>query len=91
MKEYILRKISKRKGDKYSYVYFDKNGKRANKYTIEKALEGLYLPPAHDNVKISLNKKDKVLAIGYDVKGRAHNIHIIKSLLRKHQKLNINT
>jgi DNA topoisomerase-1 len=71
MKEYILRKISKKRGDKYSYVYFDKNGKRANKSTIDKGLDGLYLAPAHDNVKISLNKKDKVLAIGYDVKGRA--------------------
>lgn len=71
MKEYILRKILKRRGNKYSYVYFDKNGKKANKSLINKALDGLYLPPAHDNVKISLNKKDKVLAIGYDVKGRA--------------------
>lgn len=71
MKEYILRKISKKNGDKYSYVYFDKHGKKANKSTINKALDGLYLPPAHDNVKISLNKRDKVLAIGYDVKGRA--------------------
>ena len=71
MKEYILRKISKKRGDKYSYVYLNKNGKRANKSVIDKALSGLYLPPAHDNVKINLNKKDKVLAIGYDVKGRA--------------------
>lgn len=71
MKEYILRKISRKNGDKYSYVYFDQNGKKANKSTINKALDGLYLPPAHDNVKISLNKRDKVLAIGYDVKGRA--------------------
>lgn len=71
MKEYILRKISKRRGDKYSYIYLNKNGDKASKSLIDRALGGLYLPPAHDNVKINLNKKDKVLAIGYDNKGRA--------------------
>ena len=71
MKEYILRKISKKKAEKYTYIYLDKNGRNANKSLVKKTLDGLYLPPAHDNVKISLNKSDKVLAIGYDVKGRA--------------------
>jgi len=70
IKHYIVRKISKHRDNKYSYFYLDQNGKKANKSLIDKALNGLYLPPAHDNVKINLNKSDKILAIGYDVKGR---------------------
>ena len=71
MKNYIIRKILRVNGDKYSYIYLDKNGNKINKSLVNEAIRGLYLPPAHDNVKINLNKNEKILAIGYDNKGRA--------------------
>ena len=71
MKNYILRK-KKGKG----YIFFDKrNNIIKNQKTIDDALEGLYLPPAYDDVKINLNKKAKVLAIGYDNKKRAQYVY----------------
>jgi len=71
MKNYILRKI---KGN--GYIFFDKrNNIIKNQKTIDDALEGLYLPPAYDDVKINLNKKAKVLAIGYDNKKRAQYVY----------------
>ena len=71
MKNYILRK-KKGKG----YTFFDKrNNIIKNQKTIDDALEGLYLPPAYDDVKINLNKKAKVLAIGYDNKKRAQYVY----------------
>jgi len=71
MKNYILRKI-KGKG----YTFFDKrNNIIKNQKNIDDALEGLYLPPAYDDVKINLNKKAKVLAIGYDNKNRAQYVY----------------
>ena len=71
MKNYILRK-KKGKG----YTFFDKrNNIIKNQKTIDDALEGLYLPPAYDDVKINLNKKAKVLAIGYDNKNRSQYVY----------------
>ena len=71
MKNYILRK-KKGKG----YTFFDKrNNIIKNQKTIDDASEGLYLPPAYDDVKINLNKKAKVLAIGYDNKKRAQYVY----------------
>ena len=56
--------------------FFDKrNNPIKNKKYIEQCLEGLYLPPAYDDVKINLNKKAKVLAIGYDNKNRPQYIY----------------
>lgn len=74
MKDYIIREIKSKYKDKYKYIYFDKDGNKVNQKIVKVCLDGLYIPPAHDNVKISLNKKDKVLAIGYDTKGRAQYI-----------------
>jgi len=82
MKNYILRK-KKGKG----YVFFDKrNNIIKNQKTIDNALEGLYLPPAYDNVKININKKAKVLAIGYDDKNRAQYVYN-KKFTEKMKKL----
>ena len=75
MKDYIIREIKSKYKDKYKYSYFDKDGNKVNSKIVKVCLDGLYIPPAHDNVKISLNKKDKVLAIGYDTKGRAQYIY----------------
>jgi DNA topoisomerase I len=71
MRNYIIRK---NKGK--SHIFFDKRNNRIkNKKYIKKCLENLYLPPAYDNVKINLNKKAKVLAIGYDDKNRSQYIY----------------
>ena len=53
MKNYILRKI---KGK--SHIFLDKRGNliKDKKY-IDKCLEGVYIAPAYDDVKINLNKK----------------------------------
>ena len=71
MRNYILRK---KRGK--SHIFFDNRGNpiKDKKY-IDKCLEGVYIPPAYDNVKINLNKKAKVLAIGYDDKGRPQYIY----------------
>ena len=71
MRNYILRK-NKGKG----YIFFDKEGEHIkNQKYIDESLEGVYIPPAYDNVKINLNKKDKVLAIGYDNKDRPQYVY----------------
>ena len=57
MDNYIIRKIEKKKGDKYSYKFYDKrNNEIMNKQIITDAKKGLYIPPAYDNVKINLCK-----------------------------------
>ena len=83
MKDYITRTIkrpnkrsnkhkSKRnKEHTYTYEYRDKSGKRLSQRATKESLEGLYLPPALDDVKINLQKNAKVLAIGKDEKGRS--------------------
>ena len=71
MRNYILRK---KRGK--SHIFFDKRGNHIkDKKYIEKCLEGVYIAPAYDNVKINLNKKAKVLAIGYDDKERPQYIY----------------
>jgi len=71
MRNYILRK---KRGK--SNIFFDKRGNTIkDKKYIEKCLEGVYIAPAYDNVKINLNKKAKVLAIGYDDKERPQYIY----------------
>jgi DNA topoisomerase-1 len=71
MKNYITRKIKRKKKKGYDYEYYDKTSNKVTNEIVECCLEGLYLPPAHDDVKINLNKKAKIRAIGYDNKGRA--------------------
>ena len=71
MKDYIIRKIKRKTKNKYSYDYVDKKQNKVRKELVKCCLDGLYIPPAHDNVKINLSKKAKIRAIGYDNKGRA--------------------
>ena len=75
MKDYITRTIKHKRNLKYSYLFFDKNGNKVDAKIVKLCLDGIYIPPGHDNVKINLNKKDKVLAIGYDTKGRPQYIY----------------
>lgn len=76
MKNFIIRKIIKKRGDKYSYKYYDsKENELLNRQIIIDAKKGLYIPPAYDNVKINLCKSEKVLAIGYDTKNRPQYIY----------------
>ena len=80
MKEYIVRRIKSKRIDtkgntKYNYEYLDKNNKSIDKSVAKRLLEGLYIPPAYNDVKINLNQLEKVLAIGYDEKGRPQYIY----------------
>jgi len=75
MKEYIVRKIKSRRKDKYTYEYLDQDGSKINQALVKRLLEGFYVPPAYKDVKINLNKNDKVLAIGYDEKDRPQYIY----------------
>jgi len=71
MKNYIQRKRLSKTKKGYNHTYVDKNNNKVNTKIVKLGLEGLYLPPALKDVKINLNKKANVLAIGYDDKGRA--------------------
>jgi len=75
MKEYIVRKIKSKRNDKYKYEYLDKRNRKIHQSVVKRVLEGFYIPPAYKDVKINLNKKDKVLAIGYDEKDRSQYIY----------------
>ena len=76
MEKYIVRKILRKVGKKYKHKYYDKNDKEIkDKQKIETAIKGVYIAPAYDNVKINLDKEDKVLAIGYDEKGRSQYVY----------------
>jgi len=75
MKEYIVRKIKSKRNGKYTYEYLDKHNSKIDKSIIKNCVEGFYVPPAYDDVKINLNKNDKVLAIGYDEKDRPQYIY----------------
>ena len=71
MKNYILRKNKCK-----SHIFYDKkNNLIKDKKYIENCISGIYIAPAYDNVKINLNKKAKVLAIGYDNKKRAQYVY----------------
>lgn len=89
MEQYIVRKITKRsdKGKKIHHKFYDKKGEElSDKSLIKSALEGLYIPPAYDNVKIDLNKKHKVHAIGYDEKSRPQYIYNKKYIEQQSEK-----
>ena len=75
MKEYITRKIKYKRKDKYKYEYFDMHNQKVNSVVAKKAIQNLYIPPAYEDVKINLNQKEKVLAIGYDEKQRPQYIY----------------
>ncbi len=80
MNDYITRKIKSKNKDKYNYEYFDKKNNKVKKKTINKYLTGVYIPPAYDNVKINKNKSSKVLAIGFDDKGRSQYTYNKKTI-----------
>ena len=76
MKEYIIRRITKRNGNKYYHKYYnDKGIEIKDDVYIKRIISGIYIAPAYNNVKINLNKNDKVLAIGYDTKKRAQYVY----------------
>ena len=80
MKDYIVRKIKskridKKKNTKYNYEYLDKNNKSIDKSVAKRLVEGLYIPPAYNDVKINLNKNENILAIGIDDKKRPQYIY----------------
>ena len=76
MDEYIIRKISKKRGNKYYHKYYDKKEKEIkDKGYIEKIINGIYISPAYDNVKINIRKNNKIRAIGYDTEKRPQYIY----------------
>ena len=86
MKDYITRIIKHKRNQKYSYVYFDKNNNKVDPKIVKMCLQGLYIPPAHNNVKINLNKNDKILAIGYDTKNRPQYVYNKKFIKKQSEK-----
>ena len=52
MSDYIVRTIVKKHKGKYIYEYTDKRGNSLKKKEVTPYLEGFYLPPAYDDVKI---------------------------------------
>ena len=76
MENYIIRKISKKRGKKFYHKFYDKKGKEIkDEKKINKITDGIYISPAYDNVKINMNKNDKVRAIGYDTEERPQYIY----------------
>lgn len=86
MKRYILRKIISKRKDNYIYQYFDEEGKRVSQKIVKPLIKDLYIAPALNNVKINRNQKSKVLAIGYDDKGRAQYIYNDKYVQKQSKK-----
>ena len=58
MKEYVTRKIKSKRKCKFTYSYTDMSGKKASKRSVKLAVKDIYVPPAYDNVRINLNKKE---------------------------------
>tara|TARA_B110000285_G_scaffold164913_1_gene184202 strand:+ start:609 stop:1574 length:966 start_codon:yes stop_codon:yes gene_type:complete len=75
MNNYFIRKISSKKNKKYVHRYYDKNNNIITYNSIKQYLEGIYIPPAYEDVEINKNKKSKLLAIGYDDKDRPQYIY----------------
>ena len=76
MDNYIVRKITQKRGDKVFHKYFKKLGVELfdDEY-INNVKEGIYIPPNYNDVKINIKKKAKVRAIGYDDKQRPQYIY----------------
>ena len=91
MNDYIVRTIIKKHKGKYIYEYTDKRGNSLKKKDVSHYLEGLYIPPAYDDVKINKRKNNKILAKGIDVKGRSQYIYnpkfTKKSAVEKYKQL----
>jgi len=84
MNRYIIRKIKTKRKDKYTHTFTDKSGK-----SIKKPKLDFYIAPAYDRVKINLNSKAKVLAIGYDERNRPQYIYN-KNEIKKEERVNSN-
>ena len=80
MRNYIIRTIVNKNKDKYKHEYKTKRGVLLKENEYKEYIDGLYIAPAYDNVKINKNKNDKVLSIGIDSRGRKQYsiIQIIK-------------
>tara|TARA_B100001287_G_C22663010_1_gene521342 strand:+ start:939 stop:1916 length:978 start_codon:yes stop_codon:yes gene_type:complete len=75
MEDYITRKIKRKTKNKYTYSYVDSDGNKVKDKLVTNCLNDLYIPPAHDDVKINLDTDNKIRAIGYDTKGRAQYVY----------------
>lgn len=76
MDNFIIRKITRKIGKKYYHKYYDKDGNEIKgKKRINDIIKGIYIAPAYRDVKINLKKNSKILAIGYDEKGRAQYVY----------------
>lgn len=76
MADYIYRKITKRVNDKIHHRFHDKKDNEINDESyIQDICKGIYIPPAYDDVKIFVNPKRKIRAIGYDTKQRPQYIY----------------
>ena len=76
MEDYIIRKISKKRDNKYYHKYYDKKGKEIkDKNYVQKIISDIYISPAYNDVKINLKKTAKVRAIGYDTEKRPQYIY----------------
>lgn len=87
MDQFIIRKITRRIGKKYYHKYYDMVGSEIKgKKRIKDIISGVYIAPAYRDVKINLKKDAKILAIGYDEKGRAQYVYNKKFIEKQSDK-----
>lgn len=77
---FIERKGDYNKG--FTYIY-TKTNQNVVDSTLLEWIKSLKIPPAYNNVKINTNVKSKILAIGYDSKGRKQYIYNPKFIERR--------
>lgn len=76
MDNFIIRKNTRKIGKKHYHKYYDMGGSEIKgKKRINDIISGFYIAPAYRDVKINLKKDAKILAIGYDEKGRAQYVY----------------
>lgn len=87
MNNYITRKITRRIGKKHYHKYYDMDDVEIKgKKRIKDIISGVYIAPAYRDVKINLKKDAKILAIGYDEKGRAQYVYNKKFIEKQSDK-----
>lgn len=76
---------------KFEFSYVTANGRKIVDKKVLKHLTSLRVPPAYDDVKINLDKGEKLFAYGIDEAGRPQYIynqkHVVKQMKRKYCKL----
>lgn len=73
---YVYRKVVKSLGKyKKIFAYYTKQGKKVTDPEIIEYIKSLKIPPNYVDVEINLNKNAKLLATGYDVKGKKQYIY----------------